>query len=123
MPDGARQLAAAIIIQACSDLDGICKKIQGVRKHCATGTLTKYIHNLSVQERYSKLPFITFDDTTVLQFLDYNNSWARILLDAYDITYLPKNITDKINYVKTAEKYCKECLNRHKDLAKLNLTD
>lgn len=111
---GTRQLTIAIITRTCQDLDLICKKIRDIRKHCAAGTLAEYINSTPPKYHYKKLPFITSDDATALQFFEPDNTWARMLLEEHDIIRLPEDITNKIDYIKTAERYCKACLYKYK---------
>jgi len=121
---GVRNIAAAVIKQAVEDLDVLYLKINKIHEHCQGGheALTNHLmkrcgRGLYVNSKMSFIPFNNPEDYNLIKFFKPDHEWGRILFDAVDIEELPKEMRDKIHYIKQYAKYCIKCVEFRKRTA------
>lgn len=128
--EGAKRLAAAIVLQALNDLDDLYKRCMKIRKKCVKGELDKYI--LEAKEKAVKknnrsiidnLPFKTVDDYTALNFFSPSYKWGRLLLEACGITSYPLSLKERIMTAEGYERYCKRYVANKERLSAKRIKD
>ena len=112
-----KDIAINIILQAYADIGEIYKRVNKVRNICTKGELKQYVNKVVEKDRLRKkgfcssLPFICGeDDWTAVYFFSPDNKWAQTLLNEVDLFEIPKDIMDKVEYLKGFANHCTKCI-------------
>ncbi len=121
--DGAKRLAAAIVLQAVRDLNSAYRKTMRLHKacrkcgECSTELLTDYLIKLRKRDLYNSLPFEEDYEKSAVHFFTGEKGWRETLFGLHGIRCLPGEFKDKIILLEMAMKECIPCIVKRKRYA------